>query len=362
MFETLWKKILRRKGLSLLFLPAMLLWLASLVYRVGFVINRKLSREQTKVNVPVISIGNIAVGGTGKTPILLTIAKFLISEGIKVGIVSSGYGRIGTSSFVKPGYQVLDLSIDETGDEVMLLADALPDAIFSVDSSKSKAAQNAANSSFEPEVILVDDGFQHFALHRDIDIVTYDAAVPPGQLKMFPLGVLREPLNALKRANIIVLTRAKFAKDIGKLRDRLGKLAPQAELYLARFQLGELVGQEQKLPIKFIEDKSVFVFAGIGNFRAFVRQIRGLTRDIDYTLELSDHQVYDEKTLNKIKSLAQKKNSGILLTTAKDWFKVRHFDFGRELYYLSQTIDIDPGEEKLISHLLNKIGVTRKVG
>lgn len=348
--------------MSLWAIPALILWVVSLIYRIGFAVNRNRSKEQIKVGVPVVSIGNIAVGGTGKTPILLTIAKFLLKEGVKVGIVSSGYGRTGTSSFVAPGYQVTDMSIEETGDEVMLLADALPDAVFSVDNSKSVAAQKAAGSSHEIDVLLVDDGFQHFGLYRDIDVVTYDASVPRGQLKIFPYGILREPLSALKRANIIVLTRAKFAKDIGKLRDRLSKIAPQAEMYLARFQLGELVSEKQVLPIKFIEDRSVLIFAGIGNFVAFVRQIRGLTRDIDYALELSDHQVYDEKTLSRIKGLAEKKNSEILLTTAKDWFKVRHFDFGRELYYLSQEIDIDPGEEKLLSHLLEKIGLTKKIG
>jgi tetraacyldisaccharide-1-P 4'-kinase len=139
-------------------------------------------------------------------------------------------------------------------------------------------------------------------------------------------------------------------------------MAPQAEIYLARFHHKELVGEKRNLPIKYIEDKSVLVFAGIGNFRAFVRQIRGLTRDIDYTIELSDHQVYDVQTLNRIKNLAAKKNSQILVTTAKDWFKVRHFDFGRELYYLSQAIDIDPGEEKLVSHLLEKTGITIRMG
>ncbi|MGH8014752.1 MAG: tetraacyldisaccharide 4'-kinase [Candidatus Zixiibacteriota bacterium] len=362
MFEALWKEILRRKGLSLLFIPALLLWAIALFYRIGLFLTRTASRGKIKVRLPVISIGNISVGGTGKTPILLTLARFLINEGYKVGIVSSAHGRTGKNSFVKPGYQVSELTIDETGDEVMLLADALPEAIFAVDRSKTRAAQNAANSEFELDLILVDDGFQHFTLHRDMDTVTFDAAVPRGQLKIFPSGILREPMSALNRADVIIITRAKFAKDIGLLREKLAKLAPRAEIYLARFQLGELCGQKQRLPLKYVEDKSVFIFAGIGNFRAFVRQIRGLTRNIDYTLELSDHQIYDEQTLNKIKTLAAKQNSQVLLTTAKDWFKVRHFDFGRELYYLAQIIDIDPGEEKLVSHLLNKIGIKQKVG
>jgi len=126
--------------------------------------------------------------------------------------------------------------------------------------------------------------------------------------------------------------------------------------------MGELVGQKQRLPVKYLEDKSVFLFAGIGNFRSFEKQIRALTRNLDYTLELSDHQVYTEPLLDKIRNLADKYNSEVLLTTGKDWFKVCHFDFGRELYYLSQKIDIDPGEERLVSHLLKRIGIKQKVG
>ncbi len=362
MLEQLWKKILRRKGLSLLSIPSLILLVLSLGYRMVFRINRLAQRPPVKVGLPVISIGNITVGGTGKTPILATVARFMINEGHKVGIVSSGYGRTENCSFVKGGYEVSEMPIAQTGDEIMLLAELLPEAVFSVNASKLTAAQNAATSKFKPEVLLVDDGFQHGQLYREVDIVTYDAAVPPRHLSMFPYGVLREPINALKRADVIIITRSKFAKDIARLTDKLHKISPQAEIYSARFSLGDLVGQKQRLPLKYLEDKSVFLFAGIGNFRSFERQIRSLTRNLDYIMELSDHQVYTEKLLNQIKNLADKFDSEILLTTGKDWFKIRHFDFGRDLYYLSQMVDIDPGEEKLVSYLLNRIGVSKKVG
>ncbi len=362
MFEYIWKKIIRRRGFTLLSFPASLLWIVSLGYRAILHLARKGPKEKIKVNAPVISVGNISVGGTGKTPILSTIARFLINEGYKVGIVSSAYGRTEQISFVKPGYEISDMTIAVTGDEVMLLADALPEAIFSVDNSKTMAAQNAANSGNPLDIILVDDGFQHFQLHRDIDIVTFDAAVPPRQLKMFPFGVLREPMQELCRADIIIITRSKFAKDLHRLKNKLQKLAPLAEIYSARFQFNDLVGQNRRMPLKYLEDKSVLIFAGIGNFRAFERQIRGLTRDIVYAVEFSDHQVYTSEILNGIKNQAEKHDAEVILNTGKDWFKVRHFDFGRELYYLSQTVDIDPGEEKLVSHLLDKIGVTKEVG
>ena len=360
MFEAIWKKILRRRGISLLVFPALILWILSLAYRIVLYLSQLIPREKIKVGVPVISIGNITVGGTGKTPILSSIARFLINEGYRVGIVSSAYGRAENISFVRAGYEVTEMPISQTGDEVMLLADALPEAIFSIDSSKTVAAQNAANSKIPPEILLVDDAFQHRQLYREIDIVTYDAAVPPGQMKMFPSGVLREPLSALKRADVIVITRSKFAKDLSRLEDKLHKLAPAAEIYAARFNFKELVGHHRRMPLKYLEDKAVFIFAGIGNFRAFERQVRAITRNIAYAMEFSDHQIYTNEILHTIKNMARKHEAGVILTTGKDWFKVRHFDFERELYYLSQIIDIDPGEEKLVSHLLTKIGVSKK--
>jgi len=362
MLELLWKKIIRRKGISFLSIPAVLLWLISIGYRVAVSISKAHSQEKLKLAIPVISIGNITVGGTGKTPILSTIARFLINEGHKVGIVSSAYGRTEPIPFVKGGYQVSEMSVAQTGDEVMLLANLLPEAIFSVDRVKTIAAQNLAKSESKVEIILLDDGFQHFGLHRDIDIVTYDAAVPPGQFKMFPYGVLREPMDALQRADVIIITRSKFAKDIARLTEKLQSITPRAEIYSARFLLGDLVGEMQRRPLKYLEDKSVVLFAGIGNFRALERQVRGLTRGLGGSLEYSDHQVYTSQILKSIKNLADKLNSDVIITTGKDWFKVRHFDFGRELYYLSQIVDIDPGEERLISDLLKKTGIKQKVG
>jgi tetraacyldisaccharide 4'-kinase len=213
-----------------------------------------------------------------------------------------------------------------------------------------------------PDIILVDDGFQHFKLHRDFDIVTYDAGIKSPQLKMFPYGVLREPKSALKYADAVIITRAKFAQDIALLAEKIKKLSPNSQIFSARFQTGDLVKKEQKLPTKYLEDKSVMIFAGIGNFRAFHKQVRALTANLDHALELSDHQKYTDSVLQKIKKQADDCDSEVLVTTGKDWYKVHHFDFGRELYYLSQEIDLDPGEEKLMEILIQRTKMSRKAG
>lgn len=359
MLERIWKKILRRKRFSLWAIPAFLLWLISIGYRVLFRIRQSKAAPAIRLEVPVISIGNITVGGTGKTPIVELLARSFLNDGHRVGIVSSGYARPTETAFVEQGYKVQNRPTDETGDEVKLLATLLPEVVFSVDRSKSTAAQRLAESC-EIDLIIVDDGFQHVRLPRDLDIVTYDAAVPRKLLKPFPYGVMREPLSTLKRADIIIITRSNFTRDLGQLKRTLIQVNPDAQHYRAQFMIEELVGHDRRLPVKYLEDKSVFLFAGVGNFKTLQMQVAVLSAKLDYALELSDHQQYDNRLLARIKSLTDKFNSDVIVTTGKDWGKLVGFDFGREIYYLGQAIDLDPGEEKLVAYLQSKLGLKRQ--
>jgi len=358
MLEKSWKKIIRRERFSLLTIPALFLWFFSLVYRLIFLIIRLRSKVKVKIDIPVVSVGNITVGGTGKTPMVAFLTSFLINEGYKVGIVSSGYGRSSKDAFLLPGYKMMNESHLDVGDEVKLLSQMLPEAVFSVDSNKSIATK-AIEKVEGLDLILIDDGFQHFELYRDIDLVTYDAGVDKKLLKPFPYGVMREPKSALKRADIIVITRSKFARDLNQLQNKLKKYNPSAKHFNARFTATELVGNGQNLPVKYLEDKSVFLFAGIGNFKSLERQVFALCADLDFAMELDDHQEYDNEILNKIKEKADKLDSDLILTTGKDWVKIVDFDFNREFYYLNQTIDLDPGEEKLIDLLEAALNLTK---
>ena len=126
------------------------------------------------------------------------------------------------------------------------------------------------------DVIIVDDGFQHFALARDIDLIAYDAGLKKRMLKPFPYGMLREPLGALKRAQVIIVTRAKFATDLNAIKRRLRRINPDAKLFHASFQARNIVGRDRSHSIKYLEDKAVFLFAGVGNFRALERQVSAL--------------------------------------------------------------------------------------
>ena len=135
MFERIWKRILRRSRGSLLCLSFLILWPVSLVYRIVVKIDRlRQRRNQIRVNYPIISVGNIAVGGSGKTPLVGLLADFLSKEGLKVGIVSSGYARGSTQRVIARGYRIQKMAADRVGDETRLLADFLPDILFSIGS------------------------------------------------------------------------------------------------------------------------------------------------------------------------------------------------------------------------------------
>lgn len=358
--EKYWKKILRRKKFSLLAFPAILLWVVSLFYRIAVALDRRKINNARKVSLPLISIGNITIGGTGKTPLVEMLSRFFLNEGYRVGIVSSGYGRSNLGDICETGYKIQNMAVEDIGDEVKYLSSLLPEAEFSISRDKTKAAEFLAEKGL-CDLIIVDDGFQHFGLKRDIDIVTYDAAIKDRYMKTFPFGLMRESHSALKRAEIIIITRANFAKDIGILKKKIERINPEAMLFDARFLSSELVDNEKELSDKYLEDKSVFLFAGIGNFKALKKQVKALSTDLDHALELADHQVYDEKILNKIKQMADKHDSDVIVTTGKDWVKIDNFDFGREFYYLNQHIDLDPGEEKLVKHLIEKLKLTKQV-
>jgi tetraacyldisaccharide 4'-kinase len=286
------------------------------------------------------------------------LAQRLLGESIRVGIASSGYGRIDRqASFVAPGHKVQNMPVTETGDETRHLSELLPEALFAVDRLKWKAAEQLALTGLV-DIILVDDGFQHRALNRDLDIVTFDSALLPRHLRIFPFGVLREPLKALERAQIVVFTRTRLGRHHGRYQRLVAKLNPTTEQYQAQLVPDELVGRDRRLPLKYIEDKSAFLFAGVGNFRQLRRQVEALCADLDAAVELSDHQRYDPATLNRLRRRADRLGSDVILTTGKDWVKLADFDFGREIYYLSQTVDLDPGEEKLIQSIKERLNLT----
>ncbi len=337
------------------------LWLASVVYRMGFALVKAVRRPSVRLGIPVISVGNITVGGAGKTPLVGWLAEELAHRGYRVGIVARGYKRDSDEPLLARGDEIQKMDVEATGDEVKLLAQMLPDVMFSIHKTKARAARVLAASS-AADVIVVDDGFQHWALHRDVDIVALDASMDPKLALPFPRGMLREGFRALGRADLIIITRANLGRHVEWVRDQISRAPGEAEAFEARFVANDIHADfVNRLPITYLRSRSVFLFAGIGHFGGLAEQVKRLAGKVAGTMELEDHQSFSAALLERIRAAAERQKADLLLTTAKDWVKLGDFDFGRETYYLGLTVKIDKDRE-LLEIIEQKLTLKRQAG
>lgn len=292
-----------------------LLSAATLPYRCGMAIrnlgyDRQLLRSQA-AEVPVISIGNLTVGGTGKTPLVRHVARLLRDHHLRVSLVSRGYGA-GQSG---------------ENDEAMELAWWLPDVPHLQQPDRVEAARIAVEE-LETEAILMDDGFQHRRLRRDLDVVVIDATCPFGFDRLIPRGLLREPLGALRRAQVVILSRAD-AVPVEKrqaIARRVHRVAPRVILAEAIHRPTRLLSwPDQTHDLETLRDREVAVLSAIGNPTAFVDTVRRSGARVVDRLDLPDHDRYDTQTMARIRRWlsALGKPRMEVICTHKDLVKLR---------------------------------------
>ncbi|MFH2004154.1 MAG: tetraacyldisaccharide 4'-kinase, partial [Bacteroidota bacterium] len=193
--NTNWKIFL----LPLSFLYSIIIFIRNLFYDIRvFGVNR--------VNVPVISIGNLTAGGTGKTPVIEYLVNYFKRKNIKVAVISRGYKRNTKGTLVVSDGSSIIAKPEQAGDEPYQIAVRFQEAVVIVDENRFRGAKLAVEK-YKPEVILLDDSFQHRRIHRDLDIVLIDVTKPPHKEYMLPAGLRREPLSSLKRTNVLLFTR-----------------------------------------------------------------------------------------------------------------------------------------------------------
>jgi tetraacyldisaccharide 4'-kinase len=303
-------------------------------------------RKRFRLPVPVIAIGNLSSGGTGKTPMALLVADHLRAAGRRVALLSRGHGGSGEQGrggrIVSDGEHVL-LSASEAGDEPTLLANRLPGVPVVVGRDRRRSGRLAVER-FDPEIVLLDDGLQYWQLHRDLDIVLLDAARPFDNGYVLPRGLLREPPGHLARAGAIVLTRADRAPPtvVQENIDRIRRLAPNAAVFTASHRpVGWVRGNEAAaLPADALSGRRAFAFSGIADGAAFVDSARGLGVDVTGRRDFGDHHPYD---VGEIADLVSTACGGIAVTTEKDLVKVGALwpADGPELYALRIGMHID---------------------
>jgi tetraacyldisaccharide 4'-kinase len=264
-----------------------------------------------KVDRPVISVGNLAVGGSGKTPFVLLLADRLLARRRKVVVLSRGYG--GRASSRGEAFVVTSgMSAEEAGDEPILIAQKTQAAVV-VARSRARAAILAIRE-LGAEVLILDDGFQHLRLARDLDVVMLDAERPLGTGRLLPLGPLREPKEALSRAGLLVLNRGVRSRaDVAVLAGL--ERVPKMEIEVVPTALGGS-------PPQSIAAHPVALIAAIARPRRFEETIEALGATIVHRELFRDHAPLDPETVERFKKRAQEKGAARLITTEKDFVRM----------------------------------------
>jgi len=334
-------------------------------FRLGIALRRAAYRrgwlKTRRLNRPVVSVGNITTGGTGKTPLVAYIARRLLAHGFRPGILTRGYGRGGGADIIALGRdREQKVSPREVGDEPALLARMLPGVPIVVCADRYRGGQ-VAEERFEVDVHLLDDGFQHWALERDVDIVTLDVTQELSDRDLLPAGRQREPCSALERADLIVFTRTEIG-DPQASEEPVRRMNPRAAFFHCRTRLRELVDVStgQIHPPGAFQGEPVVAFCGVGNPRAFFEDLRkwGLTVAAKYSFR--DHHVYSGKDLLPIMLKLEKSGARALVTTEKDALNLPSLKRGDPPILACATeVTLDEAEQ-FEQALLERLAASRK--
>ena len=305
------------------------------LYRAGL-------RSSYRASVPVISVGNLVVGGTGKTPMVDFLARYIAERGIRCAVVSRGYGGNYRQKVARvvDSHGEVKMTAAECGDEPYLLAKRNPRVPVYVARKRKLGVQAAERDGVQ--LILLDDGFQHLAVQRDLDIVLLDAKRPFGNGCVLPAGILREPRSALQRAGLLVMTRSGPAR-----RSPLQDSGPVLWSSHRPARILTTLGGEV-VPEADYAGKSCLAFAGIARPEEFFQALRNFGLSSVAEVPLADHQKYTQDILNRL--LRSCNNHDLLITTEKDAVKLSDVNFPIPCYQLGVEMvfdDISPLEALL---------------
>ena len=324
-----------------------LLWAARLPYAGGvWWRNRRFDRGRNvhSAPVPVVSIGNLTVGGTGKTPCVEYVARLLREHEYQVAVLSRGYGAEGGRN-----------------DEAMVLEENLPDVPHYEGRDRVALARTAIEES-ESEVLVLDDGFQHRRLARDLDVVLIDATDPWGTGYMLPRGGLREPKSNLRRADFVVLTRCDAVDEasVGRIEYEVRRTVAGMPIARSIHSPLELLNGENRADVKVLHDKPIGAFCGIGNPDGFRRTLAGLGADVRAFREYPDHHPYSRQDLGALRQWAGALPAdGLVVTTQKDWVKLRTAELGgRPVWAVRVGLAFVAGKDRFDQAVLAAAGKT----
>jgi tetraacyldisaccharide 4'-kinase len=280
--------------------------------------------QSRRLSCPVVSIGNLTVGGTGKTPAVEMAAQTLAELGRRVAIVSRGYGRQSSGIQVVADTASLRLDPADAGDEPFLLARRLPGMPVIVGANRYDAARMAVER-FGATAIVLDDGFQHRTLAKDVEIVMIRARHPWGNGQLLPHGPLREPLSALSRATLVVAAGAEGVEALGDVQEAVRRYAPGTPVVAARYVPVECWEASRLRPHgpEDLAGRRLVAFAGLASPEGFARTLQTLRVDVAHFATFVDHHWYTAGDLAALDTQAAALGAEGLITTEKDWVRFR---------------------------------------
>lgn len=313
--------------------------------------------RRRRLSVPIISVGNITVGGTGKTPTVIWLVKLLKIAGYTPAILTRGYG----GQYQKDGLcfsssNLAGLTATMTGDEPFLLAKQLPDTLIVVGRERYQNGLKALTANPEIDLLILDDGFQQWGLGRELDVIVIDASRPFSNRHLLPRGFLREPLSSLKRAGVILLSRTAKCDQVAVNDLTRELLAINPKLVIAAIQeensqlisLSSMAGRwdgEQVAAAEFLMGRKVSAITGIGNPRQFLASLENMGAEVGYFKAYPDHYLWEVgEIINLIKGLTENGFTE-LIVTAKDAVKLLPWaesfgEYGLTCYILSLEFSI----------------------
>ncbi len=318
--------------------------------------------KQKRLPCPVVSVGNITTGGTGKTPLVILLSRLLRQDGYRPAVLSRGYGGREDRLTVVTDGRTLRTGLDKVGDEARLIAQRT-EGIPVITGACRFDAGLLAIRSFGVNVIVLDDGFQHRALHRDCDIVLLDRHRPFGNGHLLPAGCLREPTSSLRRADVLIIQGGRSA-DTAQL-PRFSEWSNSRPLLRSCHRPTALWAADRRVsyPLDYLRGKKVYGFAGIGNpgsFRRTLELLEGVTVGFS---AFPDHYVYEAPDVKEIRERARQSKAEMIVTTEKDFVRLDEYaDLRAEIFVLSIETALAEGDRVLVDLVRDRINKSQIFG
>jgi tetraacyldisaccharide 4'-kinase len=352
------------KSKLFIFMTWPLSYVFALIIKIRKIMYKNKILTSFSLGCPVIIVGNLTVGGTGKTPVTEMLAKKLLKKGRKVAIISRGYKskkdpllkrffrwmthrQPPPPKIVSNGRSLL-LCSEKAGDEAFMLARNLPGVPVIVDKDRVKAG-NYAIKMFGADVLLLDDGFQYFRLSTNMQWLLIDRTNPFGNGKLLPCGILREPTSHINRASCIIITKSNDEADV-KLEHTIRKYNSSAKIIYCRHAPKHLVSLKDNSikPLSYLKDKRVAVFSGIAMPDSFENFITTMGGHVAYKRRFLDHHRFLVGELERMDENASYVNADLIITTEKDSVRIDEgFGFSTPAYYLRLEIELLSGDQEL---------------